>query len=194
MSTDAFYEFMRVMSEIIENLSFYMFCSLVALFIVPQSLYNMLYFLPNMIRFALRKRIEWRGMWHILKELVVWGVFFFVTYLLFIFMSPSITAELYFGMGSILSWVTGLIVLAYNVLFKRHLITDEYYEQLFVRYATGDTLSVYEEFLANLDSLPDEELYTMNRRKLNYLERKALIKRIKQLETKKTEFELEVKQ
>ena len=183
MSSAVFYSFMHTMSVIIENLSFYLFCSLVALFIIPQSLYNLFYFLPNMIRFALKKQIVWGGMWHVLKEVVAWTIFLSAFYFLFVFISPDITYDLYFGFGSIISWITGIIVLLYNIFFKPQFIIDEYYENLFIRYATTATLSVYEEFVANLDVLNYEAIISMNKKQLNYLEKKSLNKRIKQIET-----------
>ena len=182
MNTEPFYRFMYIMSVIIENMSFYMFCSLVALFIIPQSLYNIFYFLPNMIRFALKKQIEWTGMWHILSDIIAWVIFLTIFYFLFVFVSPSITYELYFGFGSLISWATGVIVLLYNIFFKPQFIIDEYYEHLFIRYATTATLSVYEEFLANIEVISDEDVIAMDKSGLNYLEKKALNKRIKQIE------------
>ncbi len=172
-----------IISTILENLATVVFCGFTVLFVLPTLLIRLFYVLPNMVRYAAKGKVDWKGIFRPIRTAVFWVATVAVLYVVCALLNNEAFLYIATSPAAIFCWVAGGISVALRLAFTTGSIKNYFYEDVYLRFATPQCRSEYREFIDFVDTLYINEARAMLLQKgLGYLERKALLNRVHLLE------------
>ena len=160
---------------ILEGMSIFLFCGFLSLFVFPRMLIRLVYFFPQTVYFACKKKIFWKAVKPLFSDVLFWGGIIFALYAIGFAVNPDIFYMLLFSPVSVACWILFFIIYLLKIIFQFSIYQDEYFTTIYLPFIRPEAKKQYESFLSNLHSLQGEVYFAISkRRNLNYLEEKAL--------------------
>lgn len=118
-----------------DSISQFMFCSFLALFILPLFFFRLFYFIPCVLYYSAKKKIRLRAIWLPLRDVAVWLLIVAAAYTAAYFIEPGIFWSLVQGPIALVCWGVGLVQIVLILVTKRRREwQDAFYRKIFLRY------------------------------------------------------------
>lgn len=166
----------RMANDIITALAQFLFCGFLSLFILPQVVFRVFYYIPRTLSFVSQKKMAAKSILTPLKELVVWAALVAGLYLVAFLISPAVGMMLLASPMAIFCWVLGAVQIVFILMTSRRKEWQKlFYRTVYMKYATQQELDRYQAFIELVDTLTPEAAQTaLKDGGQTYLEKEAL--------------------
>ena len=170
---------MHVVVDILEALSVLLFCGFMAVFMVPKLFFWIFYSLPQIVRFSCKGKIHFSAIRPILSRIGAWLIIISLLYLAAFLIDSEIGYALILGSTALFCWGIALMVIIGTALFARAKVQDEFYNDTFLKYVTDEQKKKYDEYIEGAGKFTHAQALEEQKKKLSYLQKKAVNNRIK---------------
>lgn len=165
-------------TRLIELLGILVYCSFMAIFILPRLFFYLFYTLPQTARFSLGGRIQYAAFLPTLTKVFVWVVLVSALYLIAFVLDISAGYALVASPGAIACWfLCGAIILT-SATIGRKRIQAEFYENIYLKYICKAQKETYDQYLSSVAGFTYQRALEEKGKKLSYLQKEAVNNRI----------------
>ena len=170
-------DFVGIMRIIYDCLAAFLFCNVMALFIVPIILERLFFYIPRMIVYTSRGEVSYKGILYTVAEMLLWLAILVGLYVYFYCFQPEMFTLVTLSIPAKVAWVIGLTFVFYRLLSWRKTARGDYYQVSYKKFITPSALKAYQEFLDNLSRMSDDEVEELVSQDLPYLQQQAVLRK-----------------
>ena len=162
----------------IDTFGVWLFCSIVAVFIVPLVLDRIIFYIPRLISLRRKNQVLTKSIPVTIFDVMLWVVIIAGIYVYLYLFAPDYFVATTVSPPAILAWVIGAARLIYRFANFDQTTKKQFYYNAYMRYITPEAYAEYRTFLEDLDSMDLEEMNTiLENPELPYMQRQSVLRR-----------------
>ena len=171
-------EIFTVLQLVIDTFGVWLFCSVIAVFILPLVIDRVVFYIPTLLHLRRKKEVLSRGVPLTFFEVLLWVGLVAGVYTAIYFISPDYFERITISPPALLAWTIGLGRMAYRFSHFDRTIKRQFYYNSYMRYITPEAYNAYRQFLEDLDELDMEEMADLlEDPDLPYMQRQSVMRR-----------------
>ena len=178
---------MPYIAFLLKHGSVLLFCLSMSLLIIPHIVIWIFYTIPQSIRFSISGKIYSKCVFPTIVKLLSWLAIVSLLYVIAFLSDAEIFADLLYSPVAIFSWGIAALNLFRLIFFRHAQFQDEFYEKIYLKFIKSDVLREYDDYIGRIKDFTFFQLISENSRKLSYLQKKAVLNRIRFLENNPNE-------
>ena len=174
----------EVMSLLLETTSIILFCGFMSIFILPNLFIWIFYTIPQSLRFFVGGKISIKSILPTITKIMSWSAIILLLYAIAFVSGRDIFASLLYKPIALANWGGALIYILVSIVStsRRRAIQDEFYEEIYLKFIKPGPKEIYDKYIQTIKTFTLDRTQFELRRKLTYLQNKAVMNRIVFLE------------
>ena len=172
-------QIMQYLSILLDSISAWLFCCVLAAFVVPLIIERIVFYIPTLIYLTCTKEVQMKGVFFTIGSIILWIFILLAEYSYLYFFQHNLFVLATVSPAAIIAWTIGAVALVYRFFNFSTVIKKSFYYSAYMKFIKPEALDAYQKFIQDLDALYADDLEMLLRKKLPYMHRQAVLRKLR---------------